>query len=349
MTHVEQLERETEQARADIAGTLDELRACMTPGHVLDQLADRMNAGAPVAFARNLRDQTVNNPLPVALIGTGLAWLMLGRRGPEASDMSEAAGRASRVGREAVEGAVESVGQTASEAQAHLRETAGAMTDAVQQGAAQTADSLRGTADSARQTASQAADAIRGGAGAITDSLQRTAAATKAAGQRTLQSGGALVDFCREQPLVLAGVGLAMGAIIGALLPATDAENRVMGQTSDRAKEGMREFASQQVEAVKEGAKEGAKALKEGPNEAVKQGAKQGADQASEGMFDTSQEESAHPDVAHLATGERKKTADWKDDAKEGSPEPSADEPTLAPKGPDEAKGQPWSPENAPL
>src|SRR6185437_10364154 len=133
-THVEQLEREAEQARANIAGTLDELRALMTPGHVLDHLADRMNAGATAAFARNLRDQTVNNPLPVALIGTGLAWLMLGRRSATASDMSEADGG----GREAVEGAVASAGQTGSEAQARLRETAAAMTDAVQQGAAQT-------------------------------------------------------------------------------------------------------------------------------------------------------------------------------------------------------------------
>jgi hypothetical protein len=337
MTHVEQLERETEQARADIAGTLDELRALMTPGHVLDHLADRMNAGAPAAFARNLRDHTVNNPLPVALIGTGLAWLMLGRRSATASDVSEAAGRASAVGREAVEGAVESAGQTAAEAQDRLRETAGSMTGAVQQGAAQTTDALRDTADSARQAAGQAADAIRGGAGAVTDTLQRTAAATRAAGQRTLQSGSALVDFCREQPLVLTGLGLAMGAIIGALLPATDAENRLMGQTSDRAKEGVQEFTSQQVEAVKEGAKQGAK-------ESAEQAS---PEQASEGMFDISQEEAAHPDVTHLATGERKKTADWKDDAKEGSP--TADEPTLAPKGPDETKGQPWSPENAPL
>jgi hypothetical protein len=104
----------------------------------------------------------------------------------------------------------------------------------------------------------------------------------------------------------------------------------LMGQTSDRAKERVRDLASEQVEAVKQGAKEGLK---------------EGAQQASEGI----QEEAAHPDVAHLATGERKKTADWKDDAKEGPSERGADEPTLAPKGPDESKGQPWSPENAPL
>ncbi|HTO65028.1 MAG TPA: DUF3618 domain-containing protein [Bradyrhizobium sp.] len=226
MTHAEQLERETEQARADIAGTLDELRALMTPGHMLDHLADRMNAGAPAAFARNLREQTVNNPLPVALISTGLAWLMMSRRG-----------------------------------------------DA--------------TARTTSEPAAEATDTINDKAGSVAEGMQRT-----------LQSCSALVDFCREQPLVLAGVGLAMGAIIGALLPASDAEDRLMGETSDRAKQRTRDIASQQVEAARASAKQ---------------------------------------------------AADWKDDAKEGPPESGTDEPTLAPKGPDESKGQPWSPENAPL
>jgi ElaB/YqjD/DUF883 family membrane-anchored ribosome-binding protein len=297
-THAEQLERETEQARAEIANTLDELRACMTPGHILDQFAERMNAGATAAFARNLRDQAVNNPLPVTLIGTGLAWLMLGGRGGVDSGAArEATERASSLSQEAVEGAIDSAGQTA--------------------------DALRDTADSARQAAGQAADALRGGAGAVTDTMKRTAATTKAAGQRTLQSGSALVDFCREQPLVLAGIGVAMGALIGALLPATDAENRLMGETSDRLKARTQDLASQQVAAAKEAMK-------------------QTAAQASEPEFDTSQEEAAH------ALDSGRKAADWKDDAKEGAVVRS-DEPTLAPKGPDETRGQPWSPENAPL
>ncbi|ODM74065.1 hypothetical protein A6X20_11930 [Bradyrhizobium elkanii] len=52
----------------------------MTPGHVLDQLADRVIDGAGAAFARNLRDQAVRNPMPLVLMGASLAWLMLGGR-----------------------------------------------------------------------------------------------------------------------------------------------------------------------------------------------------------------------------------------------------------------------------
>ncbi|WP_456821170.1 hypothetical protein [Bradyrhizobium sp. USDA 4502] len=36
--------------------------------------------GAGAAFARNLRDQAVRNPMPLVLMGASLAWLMLGGR-----------------------------------------------------------------------------------------------------------------------------------------------------------------------------------------------------------------------------------------------------------------------------
>jgi hypothetical protein len=38
----------------------------------------------------------------------------------------------------------------------------------------------------------------------------------------------------REQPFLLAGLGIAVGA---ALLPATEAKDRAMGETSDRLKQ----------------------------------------------------------------------------------------------------------------
>src|SRR2546423_15641711 len=76
----EQLRRETEQARAELAQTLGELRARITPGQVVDQLVDYAGDTGAAEFFRNLARQAVNNPLPVALMGAGLAWLMLGGR-----------------------------------------------------------------------------------------------------------------------------------------------------------------------------------------------------------------------------------------------------------------------------
>src|SRR5690349_18771616 len=83
MATSEQLEREAEATRARISATLDELRGRMTPGQVVDQLVEYARDSGSGEFVRNLGNQVVGNPLPVTLMGAGLAWLMLaGRRGP---------------------------------------------------------------------------------------------------------------------------------------------------------------------------------------------------------------------------------------------------------------------------
>src|ERR1043165_3325764 len=82
MNHAEQLERETERTRAELAMTLREFRACMTPGHLIDRLAEHASHGAGAEYARNLKNQVVANPLATALIGAGFAWLFLSSRHP---------------------------------------------------------------------------------------------------------------------------------------------------------------------------------------------------------------------------------------------------------------------------
>src|SRR5258708_24956915 len=76
MLKSELLEREAEARRAQLAQTFDELRARVTPGHVLDRLVDYATDSGGTDFFRNLRDQTVANPLALGIVGAGLAWLM---------------------------------------------------------------------------------------------------------------------------------------------------------------------------------------------------------------------------------------------------------------------------------
>lgn len=338
MSHAEQLEREAEQTRAQIANTLDELRACMTPGHVVDQLAERMSEGAAAAFARNLRDQAVRNPMPLALMGASLAWLMLGGRSADgfmrrpgerlrdaADDTADSLrGATDKAGEKGAEWS-DKVSAVGSDAAANLGSTA----EDAKRAASQTGDRLRDMAgsmsDSAQQTASETAEALRETAGSAKDAVQRSAAAgfdtvadtarrtassitesTKAAGQRTVQTGSTLLDFCREQPMLLTGLGLAVGALAGALLPATEAENRLMGETSDSLKNRAQDLASEQVEGAK---KIGERAL-DAP-----------ADEASQQAEGAAQEAKADEAtlVPHSETTER------------------------------ETRGQPWSADNAPL
>jgi Protein of unknown function (DUF3618) len=74
-----ELEREVRESRADVERTLDAIQERLSPGQLVDQVAHYMrdNGGE---FARNLGDTVRQNPVPVVLVGVGLAWMMLGSR-----------------------------------------------------------------------------------------------------------------------------------------------------------------------------------------------------------------------------------------------------------------------------
>ena len=74
------LEHEVRESRADVERTLDAIQDRLSPGQLVDQVAHylRDNGGD---FARNFGDTVRQNPVPVVLVGVGLAWMMFsGRR-----------------------------------------------------------------------------------------------------------------------------------------------------------------------------------------------------------------------------------------------------------------------------
>src|SRR5262245_58559902 len=76
-TETERLERETEQTRAQLEQTLGELRARMSPGQLFDQATDYFRNSGGRAYLHNLREEVVHKPVPITLIGAGIAWLAL--------------------------------------------------------------------------------------------------------------------------------------------------------------------------------------------------------------------------------------------------------------------------------
>lgn len=93
------LEREAEAVRSQVANTAESLRDKMSPGHMVDEVRDYFaNSDGSVAL-ENLKRQVRENPLPLALIGAGLAWFFLGG-GPSADRIrrSRSHGRSGYVG-----------------------------------------------------------------------------------------------------------------------------------------------------------------------------------------------------------------------------------------------------------
>jgi hypothetical protein len=309
MSTSEQLERETEEERARISETLDELRARMTPGHLVDRLVDYAADSSGGMFFRNLRQQAVENPVPVALVGAGLAWLAIaGRRHystnrtsadslvvPTTDKVAAAGDRmADRVrhatdsasdtaskGADQARSAAADLGQrgkaTASKLQDTARETAGAVTDtassayaAASELAGEATSRAQGAAQSATDSVAETASTTYGAAAdqarRAGDKLQKSASDMRG---KVAASGRSVMDFVYEQPLVVVGLGLAIGAAIGAASPSTEAEDELMGQTSDAIKKETAELAKEQLE---KGQAVAERVLQSATEEAEKQG-----------------------------------------------------------------------------
>lgn len=159
-----------------------------------------------------------------------------------ASEMSQRAGEtteqwAART-REFGHDMAQRAGESADEWAGRMRRMADDMT----QRAGEMASSAYG---GARDAASGAYDATASGARHAADVVSRSASTV---GSSAASGAGSVAQFLKDEPLVLAGIGLALGAALGAILPESETENRLMGDTSDTLKRQVTETVEDQWE-----------------------------------------------------------------------------------------------------
>jgi ElaB/YqjD/DUF883 family membrane-anchored ribosome-binding protein len=255
-----QLEQEAEQTRSHLAQTLDELRERITPGQLVDQAVDYAKDSGGGMFVRNLGRQATANPLPVALIGAGTAWLMLsnGRQQSRAASIDRAAETAIDRARRTMNEAGAQVGEFGEKTGAQAKDFAQDMSQRASDWVADSKGRVGDRVSSAFQTAgSSASEAYGRVADQARDASSTMANTVSGFGQRTALASRDFLQFCRTQPLVLAGLGMALGAVIGALIPPTETEDQLMGQTSDRLKDQAADVAQEQYERAKDIAQTG--------------------------------------------------------------------------------------------
>ena len=251
MTSTEQLERETEQTRARLAETLEELRS-MTPGRVVDEVLDYAKTGGG-DFLRNmgskLGHQVAENPLPATLIGAGIVWLMMSdgkaRNGNATKIRANGNGSGWSDSGDNTEYSTGGLGEKTGSAIRGVKETAQSAASGLSSAASSLTETATGAYETVSSTASRAAGTVKNAASTVAQSavgLEETAlAATRS-----------LFDFAKTQPLVLVGLGLAVGAALGAALPETEAEVRLMGETAEKLKDQAQQVASEQMRIAKQ-------------------------------------------------------------------------------------------------
>jgi len=262
MTHdrVARAEQEADAARDRLEYSLNELRGRLTPGRMIDEALDFSRDGKISEFVRNFGGQVKSNPLPVALVGAGLAWLMLGRGG------------SSRHGNGDIESRYRAAGEAYSSLDPEAYETS--LKDKASHAAAEAAKAADAAFNNATETAAEAYKGATKSVSHMADRMGRTAEemADRAADMRrkTSQNLSHMVD---EYPLVPGLVGLALGAVVGSILPGTQTEDRLAGDVSKELKrEAKREMSEQADKAMDAAERTYDSAVKEGQRAASEAG-----------------------------------------------------------------------------
>ena len=280
---VEELRRESERNRAQLAGTVDQLREQITdtaddirykvsPQHIKSEVSDFISQKTQ-GWVEALKQRALENPmqaiaagtvvavpvlrlvrgfpLPLLMIGAGLALSSKTVRDRATEAAGPAMDKAKEMMADAADGA-QSLRGDVRDAVSSARSRATGMASDAQDAAAGLADDLR---NRAAQTASTVTDKLRTGmdaaSGMAKETLERARStvndAATAAPERARQVIG-------DNTALIGGLGLAIGAIIAASLPATRAEATVMGRASDGVKRAAGDAAQSGFEAAKDAA-----------------------------------------------------------------------------------------------
>ncbi|SMQ86179.1 Protein of unknown function [Devosia lucknowensis] len=84
-----ELQREIEQQRTRVESTIDQIQEKLSPGQLVDELLAYTKGGGG-EFVASLQRNVTANPLPVALLGVSLAWLMAKPASATTADRDEA-------------------------------------------------------------------------------------------------------------------------------------------------------------------------------------------------------------------------------------------------------------------
>ena len=278
------IERDLDRTRSRLGSHLTELQGRLSPGQVLDDLVRYFRGKEGADFGRSLVDSVRANPLPAALTGIGLTWLMASNpRGGAGTSVTAGKGRV-RVYRgapdfnqnvhDAMTARVQAMERDIAREHGETEQAYADRLDAARGQAAGLARQAQETAESfrkrisdalagAKQTLVDGAYDLRDQAGEAANSLGSTAqgvassigSATQGAAQRAGgaltyggQAGGSMIMALIESPVLLGALGLAAGALLGTLLPQSDQEEAALDKIAGQARDTARGLAQDMVD-----------------------------------------------------------------------------------------------------
>lgn len=259
MTETDRIERDLAATRARMDSRLDELQDHLTPKQMLNDAFAYLRGGEGADFTKDLVTRARANPLPVALVGVGIAWLMASNHSAAIPDrrlpppwqddsldvrLRHAEGNVHRLDHDDddsyaarlddARGKVVGVARDASD-------TAASYAQRIKDAVASATQSVRETSHELKAGASDALARAGNSAGERSGSIQQGT-------NKMAQSGRTALASVASNPFALGALAAVVGIVAGALLPTSEEEEAALGSVATKLRTAGRDLAQDVVD-----------------------------------------------------------------------------------------------------
>lgn len=234
------LERRGDAIRADVGQTLDALQRNYSPGALLDRSIDLVKEHGGELGA-NLGRSVKQNPVPALLTLVGIGWMMVSQNRDTSGEYRE------------YDYDPYDDDDVYLDEDVHITETTMGLSDGEIDGDGDhdgVKEKLRAARDKVRDAKDSTRDSMRSARRRLSERSHRAKDRAAYRARRTRDGFERMLD---EQPFVVGAVGVALGALIGALLPESEREDRMLGEARDRALDRAKEIGARGIEQASSG------------------------------------------------------------------------------------------------
>jgi ElaB/YqjD/DUF883 family membrane-anchored ribosome-binding protein len=164
------------------------------------------------------------------------------------NDAKEKAAETYRQGADIASDAIASVQDAVAERSENIKQAVNSAGAAVSETARDAVDTVTSRAKAASEQAGAAVDRAAATAESAASSIKTRA------GELQKNASNAAVGFIEQNPILVAGIGAAVGAVLAASIPSSDAENRLFGPPRRALKEKASALVADGVEKAKDAA-----------------------------------------------------------------------------------------------
>jgi hypothetical protein len=259
-----EIKSDIRRTRGRLDDTLENLNERLSPRSLINDVlswfeargADQTGVRSGDSLKRGYRSvirQVKDNPMPALLIGAGISWLILGAESDDSSYLEKASYGGDDPLRPDSSGAGEK--KPFSYEQSNKSDIA----SSVKEKAGQAQEALSGATEAVTEKISDIGSGIQAKASSAANAISevtRRGRDAGSAGTQHLQKGYAYAgdrfqEALEEYPFAVAVGFLGVGLLTGLLLPRTRQEDKLLGESSDRVVEQVKETGKETFEKAK--------------------------------------------------------------------------------------------------